>query len=70
VEKPPLAETAQRLDDALARDQKIDFHVSEGERELWDRAAQTQGVTTSEFVRGVVNRAAEQALAAAYATTE
>ncbi len=37
---------------------------------MWDRAAQTQGVTTSEFVRGVVNRAAEEALVAAYASTE
>ena len=63
-------ESAERLDDALARDQKIDFRVSQGEREMWDRAAQARGVTTSEFVRDVVNRAAEEALAAAYATTE
>jgi hypothetical protein len=51
-------------EDTLARDQKIDFRVSMGERELWDRAAQARGVTTSAFVRGVVNRAAEDALAA------
>lgn len=67
-QSPPLAETAQRLDDALARDQKIDFRLSQGEKELWERAAQARGVTTAEFVRGVVTRAAEQALAAAYAT--
>jgi hypothetical protein len=30
-----------------------------GEKELWDRAAQSVGVSTSEFVRGVVNRVAE-----------
>ena len=64
------AESVSPDTDALARDQKIDFRLSQGERELWERAAQAVGVTTSEFVRGVVNGAAEEALAAAYTTTE
>lgn len=68
--KPTLAETAQRLDDALARDQKWDLRISQGERELWDRAAQAVGVSTSEFVRAVVNHNAEQTIAEAYAATE
>ena len=63
--RPSLAETAQRLDDAIARDQKWDTRISMGEKELWERAATTKGVTTSEFVRDVVNRAAEEAVAAA-----
>jgi hypothetical protein len=62
-EPPSPAEPVQD-----ARDQKIDFRVSLGEREMWERAAQAKGVSTSEFVRGVVNPAAEEVLAAAYAS--
>jgi hypothetical protein len=57
-----------RHEDAVARDQKCGLRWSAGESEIWDRAAQDRGVTTSELVRGVVNRAAEEVLAAAYAS--
>jgi hypothetical protein len=56
-----------RQEDAVARDQKCHLRWSAGERGIWDRAAHAKGVTTSGARQGVVNRAAEEVVAAAYA---
>jgi len=66
AQRPPSA--AENLE-ALEQDQrqgrvsKIDFRVSPGERDRWDTAARQLGLSTSEFVRDVVNRACEEILA-------
>ena len=37
---------------------KIDFRVSAAERDAWTRAAESQGITVSDFVRNAANGAA------------
>jgi hypothetical protein len=64
----PAPSAAENLDE-LERDQrqgrtaKIDFRVSPDERHRWDTAARQLGLSTSEFVRDVVNQACEEILA-------
>lgn len=66
ITSPPSPE--ERLeelsqDDRAGRDLKLDLRVNGGEKRAWYQAADAMGLSVSEFVRDVVNQAAEEVLA-------
>lgn len=60
-----MSEVAERRSAEPVKDRRRELRVSEGEDELWRRAAEMAGLSVSDFMRSAVSEAAERLVSAA-----